>query len=412
MFFYDTCSLLKELQNAFKERFYISSITLKELENIKTSMQKDEDTKYRARHLIHLLDEKEKFYEVIDFSSEYLKLLPEILLEEVTNDIKIIASAVMLQKKKHISITFITEDLCCKRLAASAGLKVKYINDKETTDYNGFKELLLDTDEKIGNFYNNINSTKNLYNLKINQYLFIKNKQEEVIDNFIYTKKGLERVPYTAFNSAQMGKIKPKDEYQLAAMDSLKRNQITVLRGSAGTGKSYLAVGYLFDLLEKGKIDKILIFCNTVATAGSARLGFYPGTKDEKLLDSQIGNFLSSKIGGKELLLKYIAEEKIVLLPLCDIRGYDTSGMNAGIYITEVQNLDIELMRLALQRVGEDSICILDGDDYAQVDMSLYAGNNNGLRRVSQIFRGQDYYGEVSLQNIYRSKIAAQAQLM
>ena len=86
--------------------------------------------------------------------------------------------------------------------------------------------------------------------------------------------------------------------------------------------------------------------------------------------------------------------------------------MKAGIYITEAQNLDIELMRLALQRVGEDSICILDGDDQAQVDLSIYGGTNNGLRRVSEIFRGADFYGEVTLQKIHRSRIAELAQLM
>lgn len=29
------------------------------------------------------------------------------------------------------------------------------------------------------------------------------------------------------------------------------------------------------------------------------------------------------------------------------------------------------------------------------------------MKRVSKIFRGQDSYGEVTLKNIYRSKIAA-----
>ena len=97
---------------------------------------------------------------------------------------------------------------------------------------------------------------------------------------------------------------------------------------------------------------------------------------------------------------------------MSDIRGYDTTGMKAGIYITEAQNLDIELMRLALERVGDDSICILDGDDQAQVDLSIYGGTNNGLRRVSEIFRGADFYGEVTLQKIHRSRIAELAQLM
>ena len=130
------------------------------------------------------------------------------------------------------------------------------------------------------------------------------------------------------------------------------------------------------------------------------------------MLDSQIGNFLSSKLGDSVATEKFIAEGKLALLPMSDIRGYDTTGMKAGIYITEAQNLDIELMRLALQRVGEDSICILDGDDQAQVDLSIYGGTNNGLRRVSEIFRGADFYGEITLQKIHRSRIAELAQLM
>ena len=148
-------------------------------------------------------------------------------------------------------------------------------------------------------------------------------------------------------------------------MDSLLKNKLTVLRGPAGSGKSYLSIGYLFSQLEKNKIDKIIIFCNTVAAQGAAKLGFYPGDKNTKLLDSQIGNFLSSKIGDKVEVERLIEQGIISLLPMADIRGFDTTGLRAGVYITEAQNLDIELMRLALQRVGEDCICILDGDSEA-----------------------------------------------
>lgn len=91
---------------------------------------------------------------------------------------------------------------------------------------------------------------------------------------------------------------------------------------------------------------------------------------------------------------------------MADIRGYDTSGMRAGIYITEAQNLDVSLMKLALQRIGEDCICVLDGDEKTQVDLREYSGNNNGMKRVSEVFRGSDIYGEVCLQQIHRSKIA------
>ena len=44
MNFYDTCALLNMQEDAFLHgRFYISSITLRELEDIKTSQHKDEE---------------------------------------------------------------------------------------------------------------------------------------------------------------------------------------------------------------------------------------------------------------------------------------------------------------------------------------------------------------------------------
>ena len=279
-------------------------------------------------------------------------------------------------------------------------------------DYRGYREVQLN-DIELANFYeevfpNNINT----WQLRNNEYLLIKNNANVIIDKYRWHNKKYNIVPFHKAESKMFGKIIPKnnDVYQQIALDSLANNQITMLRGPAGSGKSYLAFGYMFSLLEKGKIDKIIVFCNTVATKGSARLGFYPGSRTEKLLDSQIGNLLESKIGDRIIVEKLINDRQLVLLPMSDIRGYDTTGMNAAIYISEAQNLDIELMRLALQRIGEDSICIIDGDDQTQVDMSLYSGKNNGMKRVSKVFRGADFYGEVALHNIYRSKIAALAQ--
>jgi predicted ribonuclease YlaK len=97
---------------------------------------------------------------------------------------------------------------------------------------------------------------------------------------------------------------------------------------------------------------------------------------------------------------------------MCDVRGYDSTGMRAGIYISEAQNLDIQLLKLALQRTGEDAIFILDGDTKSQVDMVEYEGANNGMRRASKVFRGDSAYGEIELKQIHRSHIAAIADKM
>jgi predicted ribonuclease YlaK len=119
---------------------------------------------------------------------------------------------------------------------------------------------------------------------------------------------------------------------------------------------------------------------------------------------------LDSKLGDKIMVEKMINDGQLILLPMSDVRGYDTSGMNAGVYISEAQNMDITLMKLALQRIGEDSVCIIDGDPMTQVDDVSFAGLNNGMRRVSKVFRGTEVYGEIELKNIHRSKIANIAQ--
>lgn len=92
-----------------------------------------------------------------------------------------------------------------------------------------------------------------------------------------------------------------------------------------------------------------------------------------------------------------LSKEKLILLPFSDIRGYDTTNMQAGIYIPEAQNLDTNLMKLALQRIGEDSICIIDGDCKTQVDDVSFSGINNGMKKCSKVFRGTEVYGEVEL---------------
>lgn len=223
-----------------------------------------------------------------------------------------------------------------------------------------------------------------------------------------------QNIKFPNIKSDYFGAVKPLngDIYQQMALNSFSNNQITMIKGSAGTGKSYLAVGYMMWLLEKHKIDKIVIFANPTPTMNSAKIGFLPGTQLDKLVDSSIGNMLSGKLGDKFMIEQLVSRNQLSILPMCDIRGFDTSGLNCAVYITEAQNLDISLMKLALQRIGEDSICIIDGDYNAQVDLNQYAGNNNGMRRMSEVFRGQDFYGEIELKNIYRSRIAKIADAM
>ena len=412
MFFYDTCSLLNNYNVIFKNisssPFVVSNITLKELEDIKISKTKDDNVKFKAKRVCQLLNLHYGQYTIVnyekDWEDSYLQTNPILL---PNNDSRIVLTA-FIYSETHPDLCFITDDISCNNIARSLGLNTNDLIPKENINYTGYKTYTCINENEVAELYDRIYSG-DTFDLLPNQYLLIK-QGERVLDSYVYRNNQLEQILFNVFSSKMLGDIKPLDVYQKLAMDSLKHNSLTMLRGAAGTGKSYLGLGLLFDKLEHNEIDKIIIFCNTVATAGSAKLGYYPGSRTEKLLDSQIGNFLVSKIGDRVAVERLISEGQLILLPMSDIRGFDTTGMHAGIYITEAQNLNIDLIKLALQRIGDDSICVLDGDSDTQVDLGIYAGTNNGMRRVSQIFKGQDFYGEVTLPICHRSKIAEIAE--
>ena len=409
--FYDTSSLLLKVGEWFNEEqpILISSITLDELENIKTSFNKDFSVKYAARKLLHELKNHVDNYEVIIFTEDMLDPLTTKQLT-ITSDLKILATA-YAKLTEYPDLTFVTNDFNLYHIAKLFFDSVEMIDEDQKEEYNGYKEVVM-SDQEMATFYENY--TSNPFGLYINEYLIIKDQFGEIVDRLCWTGEDYRPLSYHDFKSQMFGSIKPfKDDiYQAMFADSLCNNIITMVKGPAGSGKTFLSLAYLMHLLEKGKIDKIIIFCNTVATKNSAKLGYYPGTRDEKLLDSQIGNLLSSKFGDKMMVENMIEKNQLILLPLSDIRGYDTSGMNAGVYISEAQNMDISLMKLVLQRIGNDAICIIDGDSKTQVDDIDFAGANNGMRKASEVFRGHNIYGEVTLQKIHRSAIAEIAENM
>ena len=415
--FYDTCSLLLKTNNLFDEedtKVVISSISFQELEDIKTANNKDSEIKYSARKLLNILNDNPKAYEIWVFKEEMLKPIIEKGFDHINNDLRILACAFNYDYTQHPDETvFVTNDLALKAIANCffGEDSIESVNEEQLDQYTGFKEIQL-SDQELSDLYSNLNY--NWFDLYINEYVIIKDCGGSLVDRLCWTGETHRRLNYKDFQSHWFGSVRPikGDTYQMLLADSLTNNQITMVKGPAGSGKTYMSLGYLINQLENHKIDKIIVFCNTVATKDSAKLGYYPGSRDEKLLDSQIGNLLASKLGGKIAVEQMIQQEKLILLPLSDIRGYDTSGMNAGIYISEAQNMSVSLMKLALQRIGEDSICIIDGDAKTQVDSIEFAGNNNGMKRASKIFRGHSVYGEVELQNIHRSTIAAIAENM
>jgi predicted ribonuclease YlaK len=203
--------------------------------------------------------------------------------------------------------------------------------------------------------------------------------------------------------------IKPLDAYQSCALDSLKQDQITVLTGHAGTGKTLLSFAYALSELQSGHRRKIIIFSNPTKVRGAEELGFYSGDRTDKLLQNSIGAVLSSKLGDSMMIDLLLQQNKIEIFPVSDIRGFEVHRDDI-LYITEAQNLTTDLMKLVIQRCSEGTKVILEGDPETQLDSWAFEGRNNGLRRAVEVFSGFEGFGHVNLPVIRRSKIAEKAE--
>ena len=93
---YDTCSLLKQAGHLFETNDYtlvISSIVLEELENIKTSANKDADVKCNARRVLRDLDEHPGAFEIILYNDVYGDKNSPGLLQKVEQHDKLLTKA-------------------------------------------------------------------------------------------------------------------------------------------------------------------------------------------------------------------------------------------------------------------------------------------------------------------------------
>ena len=408
--FYDTNAILDLQDKMFEDDFCISSISLQEMENIKTSGRKDEETKYKARKALHLLDENKDKYEVVIYTTTMENYIVEKQLE-VTPDTKIIASCAFSRGllPQDTDFVFVTNDIACKMIASKIfGLEVESVGEKELDNYKGFVEKSL-SEEDMAYFYEH--NSENMFGLLINQYLILKDEKDEIVD--AYRWNGTQHEPLFKRNiqSLYFDKLKSKDIYQSCAIDSLMNCTITAITGKAGSGKSLLALMSAMYLIEKGKYDRIVVMFNPTKTRGASDMGFYGGDFIDKAMQNSIGQILTTKFGDRYAVDLLLSQNKLKLVSMADCRGMEISDSEI-LWITESQNTSIDLIKLCLSRVSSGAKVFIEGDYLSQVDSNAFDGNNNGLKRMIDVFKGHEEFGYVQLQNVWRSKIAELCELL
>lgn len=161
-------------------------------------------------------------------------------------------------------------------------------------------------------------------------------------------------------------RIEPKTENQKYAMQEWACGQNLVLRGSAGTGKSFLAIYMAMKdiLLHRGEQDKLIIIRSAVSTRD---LGFLPGSLEEKV---QI--YEEPYVAIFEELLPTLKNGTFAAEKLKDQKLYEFASSSylrgitfhrATIVIDEIQNMTFQEIDTIITRLGDGCRVILCGDE-------------------------------------------------
>lgn len=259
-----------------------------------------------------------------------------------------------------------------------------------------------------------IPGTENL-ELTSNTFIVITDSDKKVTVLFYYHQKKTVSTLLLTSEQKIFG-IKPKNREQLMAMHLLLDDRIKVatLRGSAGTGKTLLALACA--LHQKQKYNQIL--CARPIVIMGNDIGFLPGSKEEKydpflqpfydnlkvISASSLKDDPQSKV---PLILKKLQEDsKISYELLGHIRG--RSIIRVFLLIDEAQNLTPHEIKTIVSRAGEGVKIVFTGDT-AQIDGQHLTENSNGLSHLTKNFDGVRFFGTIKLIATERSEIAEEA---
>ncbi|HRN88204.1 PhoH family protein [Hyphomicrobium sp.] len=178
--------------------------------------------------------------------------------------------------------------------------------------------------------------------------------------------------------------VKARTPTQSTYIRALEDTDLVFGIGPAGTGKTYLAVAFAAQCLERGLVERIIL--SRPAVEAGERLGFLPGDMREKV-DPYLRPLYDAlyDVLSPEKVERDLEQGVIEIAPLAFMRGRTLA--NAFVILDEAQNTTSMQMKMFLTRLGENSKMVITGDP-SQID--LPPGMTSGLEEAVSFLKGVD----------------------
>jgi len=180
--------------------------------------------------------------------------------------------------------------------------------------------------------------------------------------------------------------LKCKNQKQKRLSKMIDENQITLCKGPAGVGKSYISVVKALELLKNPKNGYKKIIIITPIVESDEKIGYLKGSLEDKL-DPYLYStyYLIDKIIGEYNRKRLIELEIIKPMAIAYLRGVNID--DAIVIFEEAQNSTKKGMKTFLTRIGFNTKFIISGD-IEQIDRFKNedeSGLKDALEKLSSV---------------------------
>lgn len=193
-------------------------------------------------------------------------------------------------------------------------------------------------------------------------------------------------------------KITLNDE-QKEAKRLIIDNQIVIITGRAGSGKSLIGAQCALDFLFKKQIEKVFVTRATIEVGAS--MGFLPGALEDKFnpyMEAFQENLF--KCYDQLKITEFINNKKIVAYPVQFIRGKTIDDL---LIVEEAQNMSKAQMLAILTRLGKTGKIVINGDNEQTDIKDAY----NGLSYAIELSKRIEEIKWIKLKENHRSDLVA-----